>query len=231
MASTLPSLSGRHRQRHRFRRKKRACRTRSACSTVLPPVHRDPEPAARLCHRAVLPTCTSVHQVEPRTSSSHSSALAEKLQATWPIASIRNPQRSCAPVAWISSSIRNCAKPSFFTSPRSAAARTTKKAFVRRRFQPDQRLVLRPARRISCCGSATAPASSTMALMSNILRGVNNPIGVKCRPVSMNPDDLMKPDRRAQPGQRSGAPEPDWREWAPNKVGDHLPQLIQRGAT
>ena len=40
------------------------------------------------------------------------------------------------------------------------------------------------------------------------LRGVKNPIGLKCGP-TIEPDDAAAPDRPAQPGERAGPPDPD----------------------
>ena len=65
----------------------------------------------------------------------------------------------------------------------------------------DAATITRP--RATCCGSATARASSA-ARMSNIARGIRNPIGLKCGP-SLQPDDLHPADRRARPRATSRA--------------------------
>ena len=57
----------------------------------------------------------------------------------------------------------------------------------------------------TCCGSASAPASST-ARTSSSCRGVKNPIGLKVGP-TLEPDDLLRLIDALNPDDEPGAPD------------------------
>ena len=79
--------------------------------------------------------------------------------------------------------------------------------------------------RRTCCGSATAPASST-ARMSSSCRGIANPIGVKCGPTHGSRRPAAPDRRRSTPTNEPGRLTLIGRFGA-DKVESRLPRLLR----
>ena len=210
-------LSRRHRQRHRLHAGGAHARS-AAPAHGLPPVGGDAQPAARLRHgRLCQPRATCISWMlgfvkdSPPASATRSSPTGSPRRLDFMRACGIDPRRCTG-----------AAHDRFLHQPRGAAARL-RAGDDPRRF--DHRRLVRDLRP-HASGSATARASPTMP-MSNICRGIKNPIGLKCGP-SLKPDELLRLIDMLNPDNEPGRLTLIGRFGA-DKVDEHLPDADPGG--
>ena len=199
-------------------RRTRACPIRERPAAGLQPVGRDAEPAARL-RPGRLRRPAQGPSLEPglrRATARRRERYQELADAHRRDAGLhgrlRHRPRQTTP---------QIARDRVLHQPRGAAAALRAGADPRRFAPPATGTTARP----TCCGSATAPASST-APMSSSCAACKNPIGLKCGPTP-RARRAAAPDRRAEPGERARPPDADRAASAPTRSPSKLPPLMR----